>query len=639
MYAVSSLTRRISFLPEFRFLSLAPSAAGRCHAMAATTAKDAVAVAPDNPQVSLSVPEKNIRGYGEGPKPLPEELQRETQDLDPTAMPKRVVALHIGYVGTNYRGLQMTIDELQLSNPVKAVEDVVAFAIMKAGYMRKENFGYPTKVSWTRSSRTDKGVHSVATVVSLKMHCRDDSWEADPEGLEYATAINKHLPADIRVFSVQRVSNSYNCRAMCISRAYEYHVPAAVLGLRGHSSGGGANGDGRGEPERAADAEHDAEVMQRLRAALTCLTGERPFHNYTKRQRYIPSKNTPQRGVARKRGRGNPAPATVAAAQGSTAGSAAGSAAPAEAPAAATKPSGADSGEEECFGDDGDDPGADCGGGDAAPAAPLDSSWRTAEPWMNVDEATKAALLEEFDHRWAPFAFQVSWQPPQEGNERSKVFRAHWRRVYKLEAGDVEYLGPNSVPAVKIAVHGESFMFNMIRHLVGMSVAVARGALPLEFVEPSLCMSALCTVPLAPPESLVLSENEFRPFKQQPGSSLPPAVASSGDRLQLRDGGTAVRREFESGVLGAGLADLLDPAARNWREWTAALDHIAIDTEATGAWMQKYSVWAREVGERRAQRAADKAAEAAAAAVAAAAAAAEPAAASTAGAANGAQGA
>lgn len=52
---------------------------------------------------------------------------------------------------------------------------------------------------------------------------------------------------------------------------------------------------------------------------------------------------------------------------------------------------------------------------------------------MNVDAATKAALLEEFGPRWMPFAFQAAWQPPQEGVERSKVFRAHWRRIYKCE--------------------------------------------------------------------------------------------------------------------------------------------------------------------------------------------------------------
>lgn len=84
----------------------------------------------------------------------------------------------------------MTIDEVQRDHPVKAVEDVLSFAIMKAGFMRKENFGHPTKVGWTRSSRTDKGVHSIATVVGLKIHCYEESWDSDPEGLQYAAAIN-----------------------------------------------------------------------------------------------------------------------------------------------------------------------------------------------------------------------------------------------------------------------------------------------------------------------------------------------------------------------------------------------------------------------------------------------------------------
>lgn len=87
----------------------------------------------------------------------------------------------------------------------------------------------------------------------------------------------RHLPVDIRVFSVQRVTNSYNCRSMCVSRAYEYHIPAAVLGLR--VPAGGADGGG----DAVADAAHNEDVMKRLRAALACLVGERPFHNYTKR--------------------------------------------------------------------------------------------------------------------------------------------------------------------------------------------------------------------------------------------------------------------------------------------------------------------------------------------------------------------
>lgn len=70
---------------------------------------------------------------------------------------------------------------------------------------------------------------------------------------------------------------------MCISRAYEYHVPAAVLGLRVPAGDAGAGGTAASGGDAAADAAHNEEVMQRLRAALACLVGERPFHNYTKR--------------------------------------------------------------------------------------------------------------------------------------------------------------------------------------------------------------------------------------------------------------------------------------------------------------------------------------------------------------------
>lgn len=62
---------------------------------------------------------------------------------------------------------------------------------MKAGLMRKCNFGALHKVKWSRSSRTDKGVHSCATVVSLKVNCDKDSWDTDPEGTAYVQAINK----------------------------------------------------------------------------------------------------------------------------------------------------------------------------------------------------------------------------------------------------------------------------------------------------------------------------------------------------------------------------------------------------------------------------------------------------------------
>jgi hypothetical protein len=45
-----------------------------------------------------------VRGPGKGPAPVSLAVQQLQQDNDPTQLKKRVLALHIGYMGTNYRG-------------------------------------------------------------------------------------------------------------------------------------------------------------------------------------------------------------------------------------------------------------------------------------------------------------------------------------------------------------------------------------------------------------------------------------------------------------------------------------------------------------------------------------------------------
>ena len=68
-----------------------------------------------------------------------------------------------------------------------------------------------------------------------------------------------------------------------------------------------------------------------------------------------------------------------------------------------------------------------------------------------------------------------------------------WLWLCRFSASDVMLLGPEKVPAVRLYVFGESFMFNMIRHMVGMAVAVSRGALQLHHVPASLASCSLCT--------------------------------------------------------------------------------------------------------------------------------------------------
>ncbi|EFN50538.1 hypothetical protein CHLNCDRAFT_138514 [Chlorella variabilis] len=89
---------------------------------------------------------------------------------------KRKVALFVGYSGTGRRGLQMQ----RSSAPEETIEDVLEEAIFQAGGILPSNRGNLGKV---------------------------------------------------RVFSVQRVSKSWNARRECIRRSYSYFVPASVLGL------------------------------------------------------------------------------------------------------------------------------------------------------------------------------------------------------------------------------------------------------------------------------------------------------------------------------------------------------------------------------------------------------------------------
>ena len=79
------------------------------------------------------------------------------------------------------------------------------------------------------------------------------------------SALCRHLPTDIRVFSVQRVPTKFDGRESCTSRVYSMYVPAGVLSLHDDGSDG------------------DAQVMARLRTALQAFEGSKPFHNYTRR--------------------------------------------------------------------------------------------------------------------------------------------------------------------------------------------------------------------------------------------------------------------------------------------------------------------------------------------------------------------
>ncbi|KAI4295131.1 hypothetical protein MLD38_040621 [Melastoma candidum] len=202
--------------------------------------------------------------------PLPSVVEscRESQQPSGTAWQpfcKKKVVMRVGYVGSNYRGLQMQKDEHSLSTVEKELE----VAIYKAGGILDSNFGNLHKIAWCRSSRTDKGVHSLATTISMKMEIPESAWKGDPFGIHLASHINVHLPEDIRIFSILPSKRSFDPRRECSIRKYSYLLPAEIIGIRSTFS-----------PPDVEDHINDFDQI------LNGFEGEHPFHNYTIRAKY-----------------------------------------------------------------------------------------------------------------------------------------------------------------------------------------------------------------------------------------------------------------------------------------------------------------------------------------------------------------
>ena len=88
-------------------------------------------------------------------------------------------------------------------------------ALFAAGGVKTSNYRSRAlaRQKWSRSSRTDKGVSSLATVVSLRLELDPAVWDADQGGDYEAKAlcakINARLPETVRVFGVYSTPKSF----------------------------------------------------------------------------------------------------------------------------------------------------------------------------------------------------------------------------------------------------------------------------------------------------------------------------------------------------------------------------------------------------------------------------------------------
>ena len=457
--------------------------------------------------------------------------------------PKRKLALFVGYVGSRYNGLQLSSGEGV--NGVVTVEGVLRDALLsvEGGGLSEDNAeDFLRKVNWRRSSRTDKGVHSLCTVLSFKCElwpeaaaladayqgalndavgasdkCAElaalaqasgdgtgggdanGSGDGPSEGGSSVTVSESDIAEASAALSAAQVVVDAAAEALSEQLAEELntHLPDDVRVFGGMKTaksfdarlGCVRRGYEYAFPATALPDGGSAEEMARFNAALEVMEGVHPYHNFTKRSQYqkLAAGRIEQAMKKKRAGRR---------AAGKT-----------------------DSDCDEAVAES-----------EAAPSAALDT---------DTDSDT------DVDGRRAFFSEQM--------NDDDMVVKELYRNVTSASA--------ELVPAAEsggrgnlVAVHlkGESFMLHQIRHMVALALAVGAGMLPLECVGAMLCVASRARLPIAPPANLLLRDADFFPFK---APRLKGGVPGYVQQLALPQKGIARRAAFARDVMAPARAD------------------------------------------------------------------------------------
>eukprot|EP01083_Nonionella_stella_P195125 719061_1 len=182
---------------------------------------------------------------------------------------KRKVAILLAYRGTNYMGMQ-------IQSKGTTIESELKRAFYEAGCVSEANKDDLSKIQFARAARTDKGVHAVGAVVSVRLINTCDSWE------ELAQKINGKLPEDIRIISICRVANKFNCYTLCTGRRYTYICPSYVFEKCSENPENPLNSDRISEWRWNYRLSPDK--VDEINDLLSGFLGTKLYHNFTSRR-------------------------------------------------------------------------------------------------------------------------------------------------------------------------------------------------------------------------------------------------------------------------------------------------------------------------------------------------------------------
>ncbi|GFX47051.1 tRNA pseudouridine synthase A [Trichonephila clavipes] len=141
---------------------------------------------------------------------IDEIIKKAAAETNRVRKPKKVVLL-MSYLGKEFFGMQR-------NSNVSTVEEELFKALLKANIIIQAEFDYPKLVKFQRAARTDKGVSAVRQIVSLKLPVKEITDELPAK-------VNNHLPPEIRIVGVRRVTQSFDAKIACDARTYSYMIP------------------------------------------------------------------------------------------------------------------------------------------------------------------------------------------------------------------------------------------------------------------------------------------------------------------------------------------------------------------------------------------------------------------------------
>ncbi|XP_025051464.1 tRNA pseudouridine synthase A isoform X1 [Alligator sinensis] len=183
-------------------------------------------------------------------------FKRDQEDVEDQnkKLPKRKIVLLMAYSGKGYHGMQRNVGSPQF----KTIEDDLVSALVQAGCIPENHGEDMKKMSFQRCARTDKGVSAAGQIVSLKVWLTDSILEK----------INNHLPSDIRILGLKRVTGGFNSKTKCDARTYSYMLPTFAFAQK--------DLDPQDETYRLSQ-----ERLEKVNRLLACYKGTHNFHNFT----------------------------------------------------------------------------------------------------------------------------------------------------------------------------------------------------------------------------------------------------------------------------------------------------------------------------------------------------------------------